>query len=446
MSFKKYKSIPNLKRALKWSSIADISDEKSWFMTEQVHGANLQIIINHENKISFASRNRNLEETLSTGFFNFSNIELSLRKSATQLKQEIDCKTLNIYGELFGGTKIQNDIFYQDNLKFVVFDVLIDSNSKQNKRWLNFGLFNIVKTCGFPVLEMKIGSLMNLVLECKHTQNSGLSNSGCLREGSIFTYFDLDGKSKRNIRFTSEFYKNYKQKQCNLKKQFTEYLTDEKKIQEYCQDIKLRKFHIQTLDYNFFKWYISFFGDKYKYKFNSVCQTHQDKIIKKSKRQIVDIMKKYKPKYNEYWFDTWKSNEKYSINDAYHISRFDMDIAELVCDSCEKPGNLENYCKHSHGSKCNFLEENYNWFIDRFLRVSGNSRDINGVHHLCGDCRKFNNGIIIPEISNKGKCYRCHRTGEYGIGKWNCNQGLTTNNCIGAYLCYKCNGMISWNK
>jgi Rnl2 family RNA ligase len=156
MPFIKYPSIPCMKNALKQRKFRS-QGEENWTLTEKIHGANFQVIVD-DGKVSFGSRRLLLDyEQKSKDFYNYSELIVPLTRYALALAKLLDVTALNIYGELYGGN-IQKEITYQAKPQFSVFDVLASE-----KVWIDYENFDIVSKAGFSVVPMKFGTLKELI-------------------------------------------------------------------------------------------------------------------------------------------------------------------------------------------------------------------------------------------------------------------------------------------
>lgn len=86
------------------------------------------------------------------------------------------------------------------------------------------------------------------------------------------------------------------------------------------------------------------------------------------------------------------------------------------------------------------LDEIDDWFIDDGSNME--QRDHKELSHICGECRCKN---VKLYWKGETKCIRCYKSGEWGIGKWNDNCGHIQCYICGD-LCYKCHGLLHYNK
>lgn len=118
-----------------------ISKQTKWAVTEKIHGSCFCFVCDVDTKvILYAKRKQILTDD--DNFFGYKAIlpELlpKIRKVCDSICEKfIECKKINIYGELFGGyypniisnfKPVQSGIYYSPNLHFYAFDISIQKN------------------------------------------------------------------------------------------------------------------------------------------------------------------------------------------------------------------------------------------------------------------------------------------------------------------------------
>ncbi|VBB18785.1 RNA ligase 2 [Yasminevirus sp. GU-2018] len=154
--FLKYSSIESYTDVKHLEKIRQIFKSDQFTASEKVHGANFQFIVNEDasnNKISIACAKRTSILEDSEEFYDWRNVLSKHRASLEILYQKVktdlnkytgDSSTKNlagvrVYGELFGGEypghgkknlkPVQKWIYYNTDIDFIVFDVVVVINS-----------------------------------------------------------------------------------------------------------------------------------------------------------------------------------------------------------------------------------------------------------------------------------------------------------------------------
>lgn len=136
-NFKKYDSIENHYRSNFISKIYEMfGDDFLCEVTEKIHGANFSMYIDlQKNTVRYAKRTCLIASD--DNFYNFKKIfgdsqEKFEAQLINDLKEQFKhCQIVQICGELHGGDgktvkKIQSGIWYSNEIRFMVFDVLVD--------------------------------------------------------------------------------------------------------------------------------------------------------------------------------------------------------------------------------------------------------------------------------------------------------------------------------
>jgi Rnl2 family RNA ligase len=166
--FVKYNSIENTYRTKEIMRIQTHGfDKGEWSVTEKVHGSNFSFLYDG-NELKTAKRTG----FCSDGFFNCHVIIEKYGLKIIDLYNDIGCKEIQVYGEIFGGNypglkseykSIQKGVFYTNDIEFYGFDIKADgeflSVDKANEL---FKLYNI-----FYAEELFRGSFQ----ECLDYQN-----------------------------------------------------------------------------------------------------------------------------------------------------------------------------------------------------------------------------------------------------------------------------------
>lgn len=117
----------------------------NWIVTEKVHGANYSFwVTSDENEIKVQVAKRTSFIADDEKFFNHKPVLEKYRQSMIELYQHLECDTLVIYGELFGGN-IQSGMSYPLEQDFVAFDVKVDGVAQDK-----IGIFEILRSFDIP--------------------------------------------------------------------------------------------------------------------------------------------------------------------------------------------------------------------------------------------------------------------------------------------------------
>jgi Rnl2 family RNA ligase len=176
MEFRKYSSIENSYREKEIKKIYDAgfaSKDIKWVATEKVHGTNFSFICNGQNVIC-AKRTSVLNGEELDRFYDADIMLEKYKDNVLNLFEELtqrgypNLKRIQIYGEHFGGifnsekakgyTTIQKGIEYIPFTDFIVFDIYVVDNEKENFLNWNF-LKKVAEKTGFNVVpELFIGT------------------------------------------------------------------------------------------------------------------------------------------------------------------------------------------------------------------------------------------------------------------------------------------------
>lgn len=259
--FKKYNSIDNFSLALvnKYSKISDLKDA-TWVSLEKVHGANYSITI-YNNTIEYGKRTSYLGNDKS--FYNHGEIDNKYKNNFLQIyniiKNELNLNNntliVRLYGEIFGGLypgvknkykKIQDGVFYTNEIEFLVYDIEINNKSINDNNRCKY-----CESSGVPYLkQLKKGTLDELYTDFDPN----------LFESTIYSYYNLP-KIENNIAEGVVFkplepaflyngshaiikYKSSKFRETNISDHIKEIINQDKDVKENINPIILELFNI----------------------------------------------------------------------------------------------------------------------------------------------------------------------------------------------------------
>lgn len=117
----------------------------NWVVTEKVHGANYSFwVTSDENEIKVQVAKRTSFISEDEKFFNHKPVLENYTQNMIKLYQHLECETLVVYGELFGGN-IQSGMSYPLEQDFVAFDVKIDGVDQDK-----IGIFEVLRIFNIP--------------------------------------------------------------------------------------------------------------------------------------------------------------------------------------------------------------------------------------------------------------------------------------------------------
>lgn len=117
----------------------------NWVVTEKIHGANYSFWVTTEYgevKVQVAKRTSFIADD--EKFFNHKPVLEKYKQRMIEMYQHLECNTLVIYGELFGGN-IQSTMSYPLEQDFVAFDVKVDGVAQDK-----IGIFEILRIFNIP--------------------------------------------------------------------------------------------------------------------------------------------------------------------------------------------------------------------------------------------------------------------------------------------------------
>ena len=125
----------------------DLETENHNYFANNVHVHNCNYsfwVTSDENEIKVQVAKRTSFITDDEKFFNHKPVLEKYRQSMIELYQHLECDTLVVYGELFGGN-IQSGMSYPLEQDFVAFDVKVDGVAQDK-----IGIFEILRSFGIP--------------------------------------------------------------------------------------------------------------------------------------------------------------------------------------------------------------------------------------------------------------------------------------------------------
>lgn len=156
MEFKKFPSLENTYRQKEIDQALMVSDyykqngkQTDWIVTEKVHGANFSFWLSSLDdsiNIQVAKRSGLIESD--EKFFNYRSVLEKYSKTLISMYEKLGCKTLVVYGELFGGN-IQSGMPYQLDQDFVAFDVIVDGIAQKKTE-----IFSTLRSFNIPVVPV----------------------------------------------------------------------------------------------------------------------------------------------------------------------------------------------------------------------------------------------------------------------------------------------------
>lgn len=210
MEFKKYPSIENHyqdKFIRRWIERNPELPNVSYIVTEKIHGANFQIMID-EHGIEFASRNRILSPD--ENFNDYQNVMKDceeLIEAFQRIAISYPATKIRLYGEIFGDG-IQKGVKYGEK-QFRLFDVLVDNEILPPRRVMNFLLSKGLERFHVPIIGIFDSLEEALMVDTKF--NSRITNQeGNICEGVVIKPYDecyIDSNmspfyiKKKNIEF-----------------------------------------------------------------------------------------------------------------------------------------------------------------------------------------------------------------------------------------------------
>ncbi len=210
MEFKKYPSIENHyqdKFIRRWIESIPELPNVSYIVTEKIHGANFQIMID-EHGIEFASRNRTLSPD--EKFNDYQNVMKGceeLIEAFQRIATSYPPSKIRLYGEIFGDG-IQKGVQYGEK-QFRLFDVIVDNDILPPRRVMNFLLSKGLERFHVPIIGIFDSLEEALMVDTKF--NSRITNQeDNICEGVVIKPYDecyIDSNmspfyiKKKNIEF-----------------------------------------------------------------------------------------------------------------------------------------------------------------------------------------------------------------------------------------------------
>lgn len=117
----------------------------------------------------------------------------------------------------------------------------------------------------------------------------------------------------------------------------------------------------------------------------------------------------------------------------------ELDVKCFDCEESIKPSDFDS----------DFYGVLGDWFYDYFFydKDKYDEHFLDKPAHLCPKCKDLNSktNIEIKDVTLE-KCERCYKLGEESNGKWNTNEGHVYCHYCGSVFCYRCHGLIHYNK
>lgn len=323
MSFKKYSSIVNAnnQRVIEKILTSPIANDR-WYVTEKIHGANVSILIevneNDELDIKLAKRSGVIGNT--QNFFTIHLREFELKLMGTMvykimknmdISSEMELKSINIFGEWFGGyyphkevkqmhdrKTVQKGIAYSPDVHFAPFDILVNDEiylSFEEKQTIFKSLkilepeiiiLDVLKTGTFKECyeyDINFNSMIPKKIGLPELEDN-------IVEGIVIKYCG------RRIRGKKSSPNHFKKKN----KKFTEMYkhkhlrTSGKEISE--DQIKFVKFIVQCATENRVDNVISKYGDVSHKDIGTLIKLTNEDIIKEAHNEIPEVVEKLNKK------------------------------------------------------------------------------------------------------------------------------------------------------
>ena len=222
----------------------DISTNTKWFIEEKMHGANGSISKNDNGDIVFNRRKGQLKE--GDGFYGWEIIAPELEKYSQPIFEKYGNLT-RIFGEFIGGTymgekgnkkfsKVQKEIEYSKDLKFIVFDIFdgekfIDTTeARKSLREAGFIVSPIINEYNSLDDALKHNQyfksiIPNLLGEVEHDDNNEAEGIIIRPEKNFFSGFHRAIFKKKTLRF-SETRKGFNRLRNNPNEFLKVYITE----------------------------------------------------------------------------------------------------------------------------------------------------------------------------------------------------------------------------
>ena len=186
LKFEKFPSLENTYNQKKINKIENLGIDSIWVVTEKVHGANFSFWVErNENEIVIkcAKRSGFIEDD--EKFFNYKPVLERYKESLIKLYQQLECDSLIVYGELYGGN-VQRGMSYKDDQDFIAFDMVVD-NVVQEKIYS----FNVLKSFNITVTPL-IGVYGN-IKDALDVNESFDSNLTCENFSGVELHKEAEG-------------------------------------------------------------------------------------------------------------------------------------------------------------------------------------------------------------------------------------------------------------
>lgn len=179
MEFKKYSSIENSYREKFVDRIKELYPNELFLVQEKVHGANFSVHGNNTNfEVKFAKRTAFIQQN--EKFYDYQLLvrwldDVMLRLFTNDYDKN-NCKTVSIYGEIYGGnypgiktdvSQVQKGVLYSPNIEFIAFDMKVDG------KYLSYHEFaGVMERYNIPYSRPIFYGSLDECLEYPNTYNS----------------------------------------------------------------------------------------------------------------------------------------------------------------------------------------------------------------------------------------------------------------------------------
>ena len=150
MEFVKFPSLENTYRQAEIDKIYVMDVDCDWVVTSKVHGSNYSfwLELDESGDVSVKPAKRTSFIEPDEKFFNHKPVFEKYKGKLIELFNDLGCKTMVVYGELYGGN-VQQGMCYPLEQDFIAFDLKVDGVA-QNK----MGSFRVLNNHGIPTVPV----------------------------------------------------------------------------------------------------------------------------------------------------------------------------------------------------------------------------------------------------------------------------------------------------
>jgi Rnl2 family RNA ligase len=241
MEFKRYNSIENSYRIKTVDYARQYFPKEEFIVQEKIHGSNFAFYVNKDG-VRCAKRSGFLEAPES-----FFNADILLAKYEFALKAlfvNIDCESISIHGEIYGGSyphkdvaknicvsAVQKGVFYSPNREFIAFDMKVDGE------YITIDSMNhILDEFGIPRSDILLRGTLDECLDYPNEFNSTLPAKFGLPELDENICEGVVIKPNKPLYFTNDSRVVFKNK--NAKWSETEKVTHKQYEKEVAEHVK----------------------------------------------------------------------------------------------------------------------------------------------------------------------------------------------------------------